>query len=403
MNIRAKQLAVAIISLFFFGSLLTVGYIESERLLPKKKAKAVVKKVDLSCVNCHTEKSPVVVIQWKESLHAALGVGCMDCHGVKEGEPDVWEHEETLMAVSPTPEDCARCHEKEAKEFAESPHANAAEDLPRLDNFGGVDAGEKSGAMEGCQKCHGNTVKVIKGGTLDPATWPNTGVGRINPDGSKGSCNVCHARHQFAPSQARQSTSCGKCHVAPEHPQIETYNESKHGLLFTARINEMNLASTKWVAGKDYSAAPTCATCHMSATKSLPVTHDVSKRVARALRPISSKKLENWEKKRKEMSSACNACHGPDYTKAFFAQTDSIFDRYNEQFAEPAEKIMEALKKEGKITPASYDDQIEWAFFELWHQEGRHAQKIAGRFKDRFLSEAEKLSPGISKRFLKNR
>jgi len=36
-------------------------------------------------------------------------------------------------------------------------------------------------------------VKVRGDGTLDPATWPNSGIGRINPDGSKGSCSSCHA------------------------------------------------------------------------------------------------------------------------------------------------------------------------------------------------------------------
>ena len=28
---------------------------------------------------------------------------------------------------------------------------------------------------------------------MDPKTWPNTGIGRINPDGSEGSCSACHS------------------------------------------------------------------------------------------------------------------------------------------------------------------------------------------------------------------
>ena len=396
MNLRAKQVAVAVISLFFLGSLITVGYIESERLLPEKKAKK-----NLSCMNCHAEKSPAVVAQWKDSRHAALGVGCMDCHEAKKGDPDAWEHEEALMAIIPTPKDCARCHEQQAEEFAASAHAKATENVAPLGSFRGAAAGEGSEAIGGCQKCHGNTVKVLKGGTLDPATWPNAGVGRTNPDGSKGSCNVCHARHQFAPAQARQPEACAKCHIGPEHPQIESYGESKHGLLVRSRIDEMNLASTEWIAGKNYSAAPTCATCHMSATKSLPVTHDVGERVARALGPIVSKKRENGERKRKNMMSACNACHGPEYTKAYFAQSDKILDRYNEKFAGPAEKIMEALRREGKLTPVLFDEKIEWVFFELWHHEGRRARKIAHLFKYKFLPEAERLSPGIAGRFVK--
>ncbi|MEK6709914.1 MAG: multiheme c-type cytochrome [Nitrospinota bacterium] len=402
MNLPAKQLAVTVLSLFFLGSLLIVGYIESERFIPEKKPKPVLAKKDLSCINCHAEKSPAVVTQWKESRHASLGVGCMDCHEAKKDDPDVWEHEESFIAAIPSPKDCARCHEKQAEEFTASAHSRAAENVPPLDSFRGKLASGDSEAIGGCQKCHGNVVKILGDGTPDRTTWPNTGVGRTNPDGSKGSCNVCHTRHQFASSQARRPESCGKCHIGPEHPQIEIYGESKHGLLVRARIGEMNLTSLEWIAGKNYSAAPTCATCHMSATKTLPITHDVGERLARAFSPIVSKKRENEERKRKNMLSACNACHGSEYTKAYFAQSDEILDRYNDKFAAPAEAIMELLKGEGKLTPDPFDQEIEWVFFELWHHGGRRAEEIARLFKYTFLPEAERLSPGIAGRFVKD-
>ena len=403
MNLQAKQVAVTVLSLFFLGSLLIVGYIESERFIPEKRPKPVVTKNNLGCMNCHADKSPAVVAQWKESRHAALGVGCMDCHEAKKGDPDAWEHEEALVAIIPTPKDCARCHEKQAEEFGRSAHARAAENVPPLGSFRGeAAAGGLAEAIAGCQKCHGNEVKVRQGGTLDPATWPNTGVGRTNPDGSKGSCSVCHTRHQFASSQARRPESCGKCHLAPEHPQIEVYGESKHGLLVQSRIGEMNLTSLEWIAGKNYNAAPTCATCHMSATKSLLLTHDVGERVARVLGPAVSKAREDAEQKRKNMLSACNACHGPEYTKAYFAQSDKILDEYNLKFAAPAEAIMEALKAEGRLTPDPFDEKIEWVYFGLWHQEGRRPGEVARIFRYEFLPEAERLSPGIAARFARN-
>ena len=104
-------------------------------------------------------------------------------------------------------------------------------------------------------------------GKPTPETWPNTGIGRGNPDGSLGSCSACHGRHRFSSAQARTPDTCGKCHIGPDHPQLEVYNESKHGILYRAHVDEMNLKSKKWVAGVDYTAAPTCATCHMSATR----------------------------------------------------------------------------------------------------------------------------------------
>jgi len=42
----------------------------------------------------------------------------------------------------------------------------------------------------------------------------------------------------------------------------------------------MHMDSKKWVLGEDYNAAPTCAPCHMSATKDMPVTHDVGARIS---------------------------------------------------------------------------------------------------------------------------
>jgi len=97
-------------------------------------------------------------------------------------------------------------------------------------------------------------------------TWPNSGIGRLNPDGSKGACNACHSRRQFSKEQARRPENCGKCHLGPAHPQKEIYEESKHGIAYRAHSESMNMDRASWIAGKDYFEAPTCATCHVSAT-----------------------------------------------------------------------------------------------------------------------------------------
>jgi len=108
----------------------------------------------------------------------------------------------------------------------------------------------------------------------------------------------------------------------PDHPQIEIFNKSKHGIAFRARQAEMNLGSESWVLGKDYSAAPTCSTCHMSATTTQPVTHDVGARISWTLRPVISKKLESWESRRARLQEVCGNCHSPDFVKAFYVQFD---------------------------------------------------------------------------------
>ena len=54
---------------------------------------------------------------------------------------------------------------------------------------------------------------------------------------------------------------------------------------YKANVEKMALHNEKWVVGEDYSVAPTCATCHMSATKNQRVTHDVGLRISWNNRP----------------------------------------------------------------------------------------------------------------------
>ena len=83
---------------------------------------------------------------------------------------------------------------------------------------------------------------------ISSGTWPNTGIGRLNLDGTRGSCAACHSRHDFSPRRARQPENCGKCHLGPDHPQKEIYEESKHGIAFRDLKDRLNLDADEWVA-----------------------------------------------------------------------------------------------------------------------------------------------------------
>ncbi len=423
MSLRVKQLIVAVLSLFFLASLLIVAWIEGGKQRAGGKPRIVVTGVNEQCVSCHEDKTPVIVAQWKDSVHAQKAIGCYECHQAEEGEPDAFRHEGHFIATIVSPKDCARCHEKEVAEFTASHHARGAQFVGSLDNVLGEIVEGPLAAQNGCWQCHGSPVRFLRddaGNILryedgrlkfDPATWPNTGIGRVNPDGSKGSCTACHSRHVFSKAMARQPEVCGKCHMGPDHPQIEIFYESKHGIAFKTRIHEMNLDSDSWVLGKDYTAAPTCATCHMSATRNQPVTHDVGARISWTLRPVVSTKLENWEKKREAMKDVCNHCHSPSFVNAFYEQFDASIELYNNKFAIPAQKIMDVLRKKGKLTPTPFDDEIEWTFFLLWHHEGRRARmgvsmqgpdytqwhgffEVAHRFYFELIPQAKELAEG---------
>ncbi|MEN8711700.1 MAG: multiheme c-type cytochrome [Arenicellales bacterium] len=357
------------------------------------------------CVSCHQKNNPGIVQQWGRSKHYGANVGCYECHQADEGDIDAYIHDDKKVkkniAIIVSPKDCANCHEKAAQEMTTSRHAKAGHILESLDNLlaevvegnrafvtEGFPKGNSSAAVNGCWQCHGSKVKVLEDGALDPATWPNTGIGRINPDGSEGACSACHSRHQFSTAQARQPDNCGKCHLGPDHPQKEIYEESKHGIAFKAYKDQMNLDSAKWVVGVDYTAAPTCATCHMGATRNQDSTHNVGERISWTNRPPVSVRPEvmdakmglasaelKWDKRRENMQDVCAACHTEEYVNNFYIQYDSLIELYNNKYAKPGKELMAAAKP--LLKPAKFSNKVEWTWFELWHHEGRRARMAA--------------------------
>jgi len=374
--------------------------------IPKELSKA-----SQECVGCHKETSVNIYQEWGRSKHFRANVGCYECHEAQKGDPDAIEHEGVFVSIIVSPKDCARCHEKEVDEFINSHHSKAGRIMGSLDNTlaevvegnrgmktAGFPDGVSAAAVNGCWQCHGSIVKVNKDGTLDPATWPNTGMGRVNPDGTEGSCTACHQRHAFSVEQVRNPENCGKCHQGPDHPQAEIYALSKHGINFTANKDRMNLDSEKWVVGEDYFAAPTCATCHMSATPDMPVTHNVGLRIKWNNRPPRIKQAHETDKKwgldsanvtgdmrKANMVKVCVNCHSESYVEAFYMQYEAQLQLYDQKWAEPGEKL---YKKASDVLQAVKGDQyakfaqkIDYTWFELWHHEGRivrHAASMQG-------------------------
>lgn len=352
------------------------------------------------CIACHADQTTGIYQQWGASKHFRANVGCYECHGAAATDADGFEHNGFTIAIIVSPKDCARCHATEVAEFNDSHHAQAGRILGSLDNFLAdiVEGnwsyyGGSALAVSGCKQCHGAVVEVGEDGSLSPASWPNTGMGRFNPDGSIGACTACHQRHEFSAAQARRPENCGKCHLGPDHPQAEIYQESKHGIAFRAHEDDLKLDSPKWVLGEDYTAAPTCATCHMSAVRTqdgdlIPVTHDVGLRISWNNRPPVSVRPEvadaklgldrmatvGWQQRRDNMKNVCGVCHTSNYVANFYDQYDGVVDLYNTKFGAPGVAIMAQLRQDNLITPLQFDEDIEWTWWEIWHHEGRRAR-----------------------------
>lgn len=351
-----------------------------------------------ACVDCHKDETPGIYQQWGSSKHHGANVGCFECHAADKGDKDAMKHNGYLISVIVSPKDCGACHERQTVEFSGSHHSKGGRILGSLDNVlaevvEGNNAfvtpafphGNSAAAVNGCWQCHGSEVKVLKDGTLDPATWPNSGIGRINPDGSEGACSACHLRHDFSAKQVRHPDTCGKCHLGPDHPQKEIYEESKHGIAFAANHDKMNLGSSKWIAGEDYSAAPTCATCHVSATRKQPTTHDIGMRISWNNRPVLSVRPEvsdakmglpgakvNWKQRRANMQDVCTACHNSSWADSFYVQYDALVSLYNDKYAAPGQALYAAATP--LLNPVKFSNELDFVWFEIWHHEGRRAR-----------------------------
>jgi hypothetical protein len=354
------------------------------------------------CVDCHKISKVLegVIKDWEGSKHAEKGVTCRDCHEAKLDDPDALSHNGFTISPVVSPEDCAKCHRKEADEFKQSLHSLGAkyyeylfskEKLPYLESQleGGYIVREganitHAATLRGCQACHGTNMTGKN--TKDFTVWPNNGIGRINPDGSRGSCAACHTRHSFSIAEARKPETCGQCHMGPDHPQIEIYLESKHGNIYSAEGDTWNWDKQDWKAGVDY-RAPTCASCHMSAAKGVPATHDVSARLSWELEPAISKHTDNtanalkvsisdgssWQEKRDRMKKVCKQCHSTTWVDNYYKQADISVELYNKQYTS-AKKVVDKLYDDGLLTKKSFDEPIEFKIYEMWHHEGRRAR-----------------------------
>lgn len=367
----------------------------------------------LSCIECHAKKMPGVAEGWKSGRMSHAGVSCYDCHVVEKSSPMASQCEgikgtDTFISPMVSSKTCSRCHPQEVEEFLKSGHAmlsssavcdpkrgglqklmyhfegsgfmdNAKLDLSTGLTPKGQPAYIRSARAGGCQMCHGTQVELGPDNKPINETWPG-GVGTRYPDGSVGTCTVCHERHSFSIADARKPEACGACHLGPDHPNIEIYMESKHGQKYLVSGDEWKYDSPPdaWEPG-DY-AAPTCATCHMSGIGDLATTHNVQERLKWDLMHkksvIRSGNRGDGEKGDKLMRKVCANCHGPTHTNVQRITLDNINELYNKQWA-AAVKMKKELADKKLLKKDPWKDGFLELMYYLWHHTGRRARQGA--------------------------
>ena len=432
-----------------------------------------------ACLECHRTLHPGIVADWQRSRMsrvtpaqalkkaglamrisveeapeniADVVVGCAECHTLSpDTHEDSFDHEGYHVHTIVTPRDCATCHAVEAKQYGRNLMSHAYANLnnnPVYHNLtmttNGVQIFEdmKTTVREpdpetnadSCNYCHGTKVEVKGFRTKETdfgemklpilEGWPNQGVGRVNPDGSMGSCAACHTRHQFAIEVARKPYTCAECHKGLDVPAYKVYTVSKHGNIFASLADKWDFNPVPWKVGKDF-PAPTCASCHVSLVVSedeeliAERTHQMNDRLSWRIfgliyahphpkspdttiirnkaglplpteltgEPVAEYLIDTDEqnKRRETMQRVCLSCHSEGWVQGQFHRFENTIKTTNEMTLAATEVLLTAWDK-GAARGLAQNDSIfneaiekkwveQWLFFA---NSTRYASAMAG-------------------------
>ena len=218
------------------------------------------------CFECHAsadaigEQRLVVAPEaWSATVHGAVEIGCLDCHGDSTGDP----HAGTDPAAA-----CASCHDDPVTELAGSAHSRVGIDTSRrplcADCHGPlhalIPAGEPTSPVhplrlaETCGHCHSDPelaesadVKLVQPIAAYTASVHAQGVARGE---HAATCSSCHGSHAILRGEDARSpvhrenvpATCAQCHGEI----TATYQASVHGRAAAMGIQE----------------SPVCTDCH---------------------------------------------------------------------------------------------------------------------------------------------
>jgi hydroxylamine dehydrogenase len=371
MSFRSVFIAI-VISL----GLIVAGFlVNRQRPVPETaRRSASLVRASGKCAECHTQQQHAIVHEYELSVHAQKNVNCLDCHQPAANQEKAEHHGFTLSKVV-TAANCRSCHETIYQQFLRSRHA--APSWAAVYGEAGLSAEQATFSEQhhpGASKRPANALVALEGSAaMATGCVKCHGVGKPNDDGTIGNCTACHTRHTSSVAIARLPTTCGQCHMGPDHSQLEIYNESKHGVLFEAQRALLNLEKRPGELTTRDMFLPTCATCHMSGLNGQKVTHDTSERLSYWLAAEISERRPNYAQAQANMKETCLQCHTPTQVNKVYAEAEQAVESTNEKVRE-ARDVIASLRKDGVLTDKPFQEAIDFLYFDLWHYYGRTAK-----------------------------
>jgi hypothetical protein len=327
-----------------------------------------------ACAQCHGNMQFSVVHEYEMSKHARQKVNCLQCHQPAQGQKSK-DHHGFVINTRVTAANCRSCHETVYQQFLRSRHAAPSWAAVAGDaDFTPAQVAFSEQFHPGSTKRSANALARIEGkSAITSGCVSCHSVGKPNEDGTIGTCTACHTRHTSSVQIARLPTTCGQCHMGPDHSQLEIYNESKHGVLFAAQRPLLKLdVEPKKLTTRDM-FVPTCATCHMSGLNGLAVTHDPSDRLSYNLFAEVSDKRPNYARGQAAMQDVCKSCHTTPLVERVYKDAEAVVRDTNKK-VKAVKAIMDGLTKDGLLGKKPFTQPIDFAYFDLWHYYGRTAK-----------------------------
>jgi len=296
---------------------------------PERDVEALIGPSDSACRACHASATPFIVEDYLSGPMGIAGVNCTSCHLANPADGDAVSHNGFDITVTPSPNDCAVCHPDQVSEFNSSKHFIGWTKMEGVSRYVALPEEVRSPMCEGCHN-----------------------IGKVHADGSQGKCDSCHTRHSFSAEEARKPESCGTCHMGPDHPQIEAYLTSKHGVMYSLESDTWN-----WSDPTTFTA-PVCMTCHMPGG-----THNVDEGITIGGTssgstitgtpqpfPMANITSAAFEENRTAMLAVCTQCHSESFARERLSAADSVKNETNALVGE-ARDILIQLYNEGLLDP----------------------------------------------------